>query len=153
MPYVFWVFLAASLVHIGEEYFFPGGFVQIMQKLNPRWAPAITVPFTVTVNLLFILLVLVGAIVGETSLVFSLSIAALLFLNGIAHLVGTIFTRHYVPGLISGLILYIPLSITAFHTYVCSGRVDLESILFSILLGIAYQLIPLILIATASRTA
>ncbi len=153
MPSIFWVFLLAALVHVGEEYFFPGGFMQFMQRLNPRWASAITAPFTILVNAAFLLLVFAGAWVGESSLIFSLSIAALLFINGILHFAGTIITSHYVPGLISGLLLYIPLSTTAFITYLCAERIELSGVALSFLFGSLYQLIPLFIAATASRRA
>lgn len=124
MSSVFWIFVLTSLVHVGEEYFFPGGFIQNVQRLNLRYAAFFTVPFAIAVNTAFILLVLAGALVGERSLVFSLSIAALLLINGIVHLAGTIITRHYQPGVISGLLLYMPLSITAFFLYFSTGRIE-----------------------------
>ncbi len=153
MPSVFWMFVLASLVHIGEEYFFPGGFLQSVQRLNPRYASAFTVPFAVVVNAAFVLLVIIGAFVGERSLIFSLSIAALLFINSLAHLAGTIITKHYQPGVISGLLLYIPLSVTAYLLYFASGRITVSGIFFAALLGLMYQLVPLFLIATTSRRA
>jgi len=153
MPSVFWMFVLASLVHIGEEYFFPGGFLQNVQRFNPRYASAFTVPFAVLVNSAFLLLVIIGAFIGERSLIFSLSIAALLFINSIAHLAGTIITRHYLPGVISGLLLYIPLSVTAYLLYFAAGRIDVSGIFLAALLGFFYQLIPLILIAIPSRRA
>ncbi len=153
MPSVFWMFVLASLVHVGEEYFFPGGFLQNIRRLYPRYASAFTVLFAVVVNTGFVLLVIIGALVGERFLVFSLSIAALLFINSLAHLAGTIITRHYQPGVISGLLLYIPLSVTAYLLYFASGRIDISGIFFAALLGLLYQLVPLFLIATTGRRA
>ena len=153
MSSVFWMFVLASLVHIGEEYFFPGGFIQSVQRFNPRYASAFTLQFAVLVNSAFLLLVTVGAFIGERSLVFSLSIAALLFINSLAHLAGTIITRHYLPGVISGLLLYIPLSVTAFLLYFAADRIDVSGIFLATLLGLFYQLVPLILIAFPSRRA
>lgn len=48
-------FLAASLLHMGEEYFYPGGFMDIMKRLNLRFAPLITVPMAVIINSLQLL--------------------------------------------------------------------------------------------------
>lgn len=151
MSSVFWMFVLTSLIHVGEEYFFPGGFIHGIQRLNPRYAAAFTVPFAVIVNSAFVLLVIAGALIGERSLVFSLSIAALLLINGIVHLAATLITNHYQPGVISGLLLYLPLSITAFFLYFSSGRIDISGILVAGLLGLLYQLIPLILIVTTQR--
>lgn len=150
---MFWMFFVASLVHVGEEYFFPGGFMQFMQRFNPRWAPSITPTFAILVNSAFLLLVAAGALIGEASLIFSLSIAALLFINGIVHLAWTIITRHYVPGLISGLLLYIPLSTTAFLGYLCAGEIEFRGIALALLVGLLYQLVPLFILTAASRRA
>jgi hypothetical protein len=153
MRSIFWIFFLASLVHLGEEYFFPGGFMQFMRRFNPRWAAAVNVPFAVIVNSAFLVLVLAGAWLGESALLFSLSIAALLFINGMIHLAGAIITRHYVPGLISSLLLFIPLSTTAFIQYLCTGLIDLSQIALAFLIGLLYQLIPPILMAAGSRRA
>jgi hypothetical protein len=151
MSSVFWMFVLASLVHVGEEYFFPGGFLESVRQLNPRYAAAFTVPFAVILNSAFVLLVIAGALVGERSLVFSLSIAGLLFINGFAHLAGTIITSHYQPGVISGLLLYLPLSVTAVFLYFTAGRIEISDLVFAGLLGLLYQLTPLILIIRTNR--
>jgi hypothetical protein len=153
MPSVFWVFILISLVHIGEEYFFPGGFLDFMRRVNPRFAPAITEQFAITMNSAFLLLLLAAVLVGESSLLLSLSAAALLFINGLVHAGSAVVTRYYVPGLISGLLLYIPVSTTAFFLYLCAGKITPSGVAFAFLLGLLYQMIPFVFIRTRNRLA
>lgn len=111
MDWIFWTFLVAGLVHIMEEFGYPGGFLDMVRRLNPRFAPSATVGFVVAINALFLLLCIAGAVVGERSLIVSLSVASLLFFNALMHIGGTIRARGYAPGLISGVLLYLTLSL------------------------------------------
>ena len=38
MNWIFGAFLGASLFHMGEEYFYPGGFMGFMKRLNPKFS-------------------------------------------------------------------------------------------------------------------
>jgi hypothetical protein len=59
MDWVFAAFLAVSLLHMGEEYIYPGSFMDLMKRLNPRFAPRVTVRFAVIINSLQLLLCIV----------------------------------------------------------------------------------------------
>jgi len=52
-------------------------------------------------------------VVGEKVLVFSMSVAGLLFINGLMHIIGCIRVKGYAPGVITGALLYVPLSVYA----------------------------------------
>jgi hypothetical protein len=109
-----WVFIAmvgAAVLHVLEEYVYPGGFADWMRRSNPRFARLITARFAVIINGLFLVLCIVGAILARTSLILGLSVAGLLFVNGCMHLGGTMRARRYVPGVASGVVLYIPLAL------------------------------------------
>ena len=81
MTWIFPAFLAASAVHMLEEYGYPGGFPDLMKRMNPRFAAHVTTPFAVLINGLQLLLCAVAIAVGGRPLVFSMSIAGLLFIN------------------------------------------------------------------------
>lgn len=151
MSWIFVTFLLASLMHMAEEYWLPGGFMERMKIANPRFAPYVTSQMAVVVNGLQILLCLATIIVGESLLAFSLSIAGLVFINGCVHLIGTSASRRYVPGVITGTVLYIPLALFAFRTFLLSGQIDQGQALFAILLGLAFQFVPLAYFFLASR--
>lgn len=151
MGSIFWVFLVVAGIHIFEEYGVPGGFPQAMKRMRPGWASVITPGFHFAVNAAFLLLVLAAALVGERNLVFSLSVAGLLLVNAMMHLGGTIIGGGYMPGLITAIVLYIPLSVYAFATFLCMGSIDLRQITLAGLLALLYQAVPLAALGIAKR--
>ena len=151
MNWIFVLFLIASILHVFEEYIYPGGFAAQMKKLNPKFAPMVTLSAIVIINGLQLLLCVIVTFVGKSNLSFSLSIASLLFINGIIHIVATIRKRGYAPGVITGVIIYLPLSIYAFHFFLSSGELHLQQFTISALLGAVYQIVPLIYFVVALK--
>ena len=147
MDWVFPAFVVAAVIHVVEEYVFPGGFSDTLKRLRPGFAPFITTRFAVIINALFIVLCIAGTVVGSRNLVFSLSVASLLFFNGLVHSVATLVKKRYVPGVISGVILYLPLSLFAYYYYATSGQLTLFAGGFSALLGVLYQVVSMVYLA------
>lgn len=143
MEWAFGAFLIASLLHMGEEYIYPGGFMDLMKRLNPRFAPLITVEFAVIINGLQILLCLIALMVGRDLLAFSLSVAGLLFINGLIHIIASIRLKGYAPGAITGLVLYLPLSVYAYYFFGHAGQLTVREGITSGLLGLLYQAVPI----------
>jgi hypothetical protein len=143
MDWIFYAFIGAAILHVLEEYGYPGGFSAFMRKMAPPFAPFVTARFALIINGLFLLLCVLAASVGQQSLAISLSIAGLCLLNGLAHATGSIRSRQYVPGLVTGLFLYIPLGITAYYLFSRSGQLSVWQGAMSGILGLAYQAVPL----------
>lgn len=143
------------MIHMGEEYFYPGGFMDVMKRLNPRFAPLVTAPMAVIINGLQVLLCIVAIAVGKNALAFSMSVAALLFINGLAHIMGCVRVKGYAPGVITGFLLYMPLSVYAYYTFISSGRLTLNGVIVTAVLGILYQAVPVgyFVLASAIRRA
>ena len=150
MAWIFGAFLVVSMLHMGEEYFYPGGFMNVMKRLNPKFAPLVTVPMAVVINGLQLVLCLVAIAVGKTALVFSMSIAGLLFINGLTHILGCVRVRGYVPGVITGVLLYIPLSTYAYYIVVSSGQLTPTGVIVTGVLGLLYQAVPISYFVVAS---
>jgi len=110
MDWIFGAFLVASMIHMIEEYFYPGGFMGVMKRLNPRFAPLVTAPMAIVINGLQLLLCAVTILVGRNLLAFSMSVAALLFINAFAHMMASLLSKGYAPGVVTGVLLYLPLS-------------------------------------------
>jgi hypothetical protein len=142
MTWIFAGFLIASILHMVEEYFFPGGFMAVMKRMNPAIAPFVNVPMAVVINGLQLMLCIIVIFVGRSNLAFSLSAASLLFINGLAHLGGSIRLKGYVPGVITGSILYLPLSVYAFYYFTASGELNMLDAITAAWLGMLYQLVP-----------
>jgi len=143
MDWIFSALVGAAALHVIEEYGYPGGFLDWMRRSTPKFASLITVRFAVIVNGLFLLLCAIAAIVATRNLVFSLSVAGLLFFNSLIHLAGAVKAKRYAPGVISGILLYLPLSLYAFYLSARSGQLSLPGIAVSGLLGVLYQAVPM----------
>jgi hypothetical protein len=143
MSWISYGFLLAAILHLLEEFVYPGGFIAFMKKMAPPFAPFVTPTFAIVINGLFLLLCVMAALIGRSAPVFVLSIAALLGINGMTHTLGAIRARRYVPGLLTGVLLYLPLPVLAYYLYIGSGQLSVEQGVGSFILGTAYQLMPM----------
>jgi hypothetical protein len=150
MDWIFSAFLAVSIIHMVEEYFYPGGFMDVMKRLNPRFAPFVTAPVAVVINGLQLLLCLIAIVVGRNILVFSMSVAGLFFINGLMHIMGCIKVKAYAPGVITGILLYIPFSAYAYYLFISSGQLTSNEVIITGILGVLYQVVPISYFALAS---
>jgi hypothetical protein len=139
-----WIFaavLGAAAVHILEEYVYPGGFPDALKNLLPGATHLFTPGFHIVVNGLFLLLCLSSALIGKANLVLSLSVFSLVFANAVLHIRGTIVTKRYYPGVISGTLIYIPLAVYAYSVFLLSGQLTWRQGSLSVLLGALYMAI------------
>jgi hypothetical protein len=153
MDWIFTAFVGAAIVHVVEEFLYPGGFMDVMKRFNPQFTPFVTVRFAVIINGLFLLLCVLAAIVGRNNLVFSLSVASLLFINALVHIGATLRARGYAPGIASSILLYLPLSLYAYYVFISSGQMAWPELVASGLLGVLYQAVPVsyLLLSSARR--
>lgn len=149
MDWVFVALLGAAVIHVFEEYVYPGGFSDALKNLNPKAAHLVTPRFNVIVNGLFLLLCVAGAIVGTTGLVLSLSVASLVLINAGLHIRGSIVARRYYPGTISAALLYVPIAVYAYALFLSSGQFTWLEAIQAILLGALYMAVPMTYILSA----
>jgi hypothetical protein len=137
-----WVFIAlvgAAMIHIFEEYVFPGGFADALKNLLPKSAHLFTSGFHWVVNGLFLLLCIGSALIGRSQLVLSMSIFSLVFVNAVLHIRGSILKKGYYPGVISAVFLYIPLAVYAYPGFLGNGQLNWLEGLMSGLLGVLFM--------------
>ena len=149
MGWIFGAFVVISVMHMCEEYFYPGGFMDILRRLNPQFAPSITVPMAVIFNGLQLLLCIGAIVIGKRALTFSMSIAGLLFTNGLMHIIGCLRIKRYAPGVVTGVLLYIPLSLYAYYIVISSGLLTPNRVIVTVALGLLYQTVPISYLALA----
>jgi Protein of unknown function with HXXEE motif len=150
MEWIFTAFLGASIIHMGEEYFYPGGFMDVMKRLSPKLAPFVNAPMAIIINGLQLLLCIAAIVIGQKALIFSISIAGLLFINGWMHIMGCVRAKGYAPGVITGLFLYVPLSTYAYYLFISSSQLTLNAVIVTGILGLLYQAIPISYLTVAS---
>jgi hypothetical protein len=103
-----WLFPATYLAHIAEEYWGGEGF--------PRWisrvaGATLTTPEFLTLNAVAWVL-MAGAMVGVVRGLWRWPLVAfglVVLLNALLHAGGSVVTRSYSPGLVTGLLFWLPL--------------------------------------------
>jgi hypothetical protein len=107
-PPLVWLMPAAYTAHLLEEWF--GGF--------PEWVGTVVgspLPRPAFVAINAVAFVVLVAAVRETtrreeSGWMAIAIAAVIGVNGLGHILGSLATRSYSPGLITGVVFYLPLA-------------------------------------------
>ena len=100
------LFPATYLVHILEEYFAGEGFyIWIRRVANVYLTPR---QFLYANSALWIAMTAAASVASSPSW-FSVALGFLVLVNGLGHLAGTIVTRAYSPGVVSGVTLWVPL--------------------------------------------
>jgi len=97
--------VVAAIMHVAEEYRF--GWVE--------WAngfiTGVTVRQFMIVNVLFVILCVLAAMLNKKFIIFSASIFSLLLINSLAHIAPTIKQIKYSPGLVNAVFLFIPIDV------------------------------------------
>jgi hypothetical protein len=127
----------AALVHILEEYV--GDWVASVQE----YVPGVTLRQFAVVNAAFVVLCVAAAMVGANCLVFALSVTSLVLINAGIHVLATIVLPSYSPGVMSAVLLYVPLGLYAFYTASGSGQMSLAVATGAVVLGTLWMAVPL----------
>ncbi len=139
---VFWALTAASCAHVVEEYLWPGGFLEAAKEVAPEVFAHSSTPIIVGVNAAMIIGCAQGALMSKRSPVLGLAMASLLFENAVIHTLGSLRLKRYMPGLATGLALYVPLSLRAFASYRKSPVYRRSAAAGAVALGTAFHSIP-----------
>ena len=128
----------AAMVHVVEEYKF--GWV--------AWAnhfiSGITVKQFMIVNIMFVMLCIVAAVLSSDSLLFGSSIFSLFLINSLAHIVPTIKQKEYSPGLFSAIFLFVPIGIIGYTGLLNEDLLSFDEFIISIMIGILWMSVPFI---------
>lgn len=108
-----WVLPLCIILHIIEEFVFPGGFMLWYQKYKPAIASSIKPRFLIIVNALLLLVCInpINNVYTYSGIIWWLCIVSILAVNVFFHIKGTIESKMYSPGTITCILLYLPLTI------------------------------------------
>ena len=138
MGLAFYLLPVAAALHVLEEW--RGGFIaQINQVLSGVTAAQFWV-----INAAFLGLCIVAAAVHRSHPVFALSAIALVGINALVHLVTTLVLGTYSPGLISALLVYVPLTIWTYKMALATKVITRSQACRAALLGLGILLVPLL---------
>lgn len=140
--WLYWAPLGAASLHIFEEFVYPGGFAAWDRQYRPGIRNSITPQFHVIMNgLLLVACYDVWALRSRPIGVAAwLTVTTLLFANAVWHVIGSVKTRGYSPGLLTGLLLYVPLTVYGYVRFLHSGQASLLTAVLAFAMGASYQL-------------
>jgi hypothetical protein len=146
---VFPALFIAAILHVLEEYLFPGGFPDFMRKAAPALAKGINRSFAVFINGLFLIAYAVGIRLGPRIVWYGVALAVLVLLNGLTHLASALRFRSYAPGMVTALLLYLPIAALILWNFARSGELHGSNLVLGILAGSLAQLLPFVWLAAA----
>ncbi|ATC65011.1 hypothetical protein CMV30_14130 [Nibricoccus aquaticus] len=115
-------------LHIIEELFWPGGFREWYHLYRPQVAGA-PMSYYYKANACYFAAVLTVPL-GRHSAYATLFVAGVLFYNLIfTHILGAFKTRRYSPGIVTGLLLYVPLFVTSYGYFLAKHVVSIPAAL------------------------
>jgi hypothetical protein len=111
----YWLSLPLYMLHQFEEYVYPGGFKEELNKILLRGETSheiLTDKMVLIVNIGFIwILTPILIVLGTISIIFPIILMTLVAVNGFIHVIASIRFRRYNPGLIASLTTNIPLGL------------------------------------------
>jgi hypothetical protein len=140
MDWLPWAPLVAASLHMSEEFLVPGGF--------PAWyrgyrtgSSRVNRRFLVIVNAVLLLVCCDIALLGGTpfGIAYWLTISALLCSNGIWHAWASYKSRTYSPGVVTGVVVYVPLAVFGYSHFVRSGAASMGVAAIACAIGGSYQ--------------
>jgi hypothetical protein len=137
----FWALPIAAAAHVFEEFVFPGGFKEWYARYRPETATSFTPAFAVGINAFLLVACSAPLLLGPTprSVALWLTLAAVLAGNAVFHARATLRMREYSPGLVTALLLYLPLAILGFTHFLRLGQASAGTAVSAALIGVSYS--------------
>jgi hypothetical protein len=138
--WISWAPAGAATLHIVEEFVFPGGFAEWDRRYRPEYRESITPRLHIVVNGLLLLFCANVGTLGLTPVGVAawLTLTALLTGNAVWHLIGAVRTKSYSPGMVTGLLLYLPLAIYGYARFLRAGLATVPTAIVAAVLGVGY---------------
>lgn len=133
---------AAAMLHVTEEFLFPGGFANWYARLVPsKTEKKNNGGFLVWINTVMMCAIAFAIHFGDTPAGHKIwyDVAAILVANACFHIWGVFKLKTYSPGVVTAVLFYIPLFILGTVQLVGTGILPWYRALFSIALGIGFH--------------
>ena len=159
MIWLWWAPLLVAVLHIIEEFVYPGGFAAWDRDYRPRIRSSITPRLHVFINVFLLLACISVGLAGMTgggaevsavrihslvppqyAVAAWLTLSALLLSNAVFHVLGTVRTGLMSPGVCTGVLLYLPLAVFGYWHFLRAGEVSAGTAVLSVLLGGSYHI-------------
>jgi hypothetical protein len=148
--WIYWAALPVLMLHQLEEYVWPGGFREWMNRAVLRSGDAQEplskkLSFVVNIPLAWILF---GAVtfVKADALWFTLPVLSILFVNSWFHIVTSLVFNEYVPGAYTSIIFNLPLTIYAYSYLLITWQTEFSMVMTSIMAALVVHIFILALL-------
>ncbi len=139
---IYFILLGSVILHMTEEFLYPGGFADDFKSFIKKLGLEINNYQIVTINILFLSLILFVVLFGNNYPLIGLSAVFLAMLNGAAHIIQTVNLKRYFPGVITGTLLYLPAGLLAMGYY----DVAFSKKIIAMFIAAIFHLIPFLII-------
>jgi hypothetical protein len=102
-----WPFVPAFAIHVAEEWF--GGFTRWAVQITGEAIPGAAFLGINAIAIAVMVVAIRAAARSEANGWLAVTIATIALINTVSHAAGAVFTQSYAPGLISAVVLYVPL--------------------------------------------
>ena len=152
---LFWAPLGAVLVHIFEEFVWPGGVMRWYRRYRGKNSSRITPRLLIVINALLLAVCVNAAVNGDTpaAIAYWIGVTAILASNGLWHLWAAVRTRGYSPGAVTVTLLYVPLAVYGCIRWLRSSSVSIGYAILALLIGGSYPLWSALFHARSRSTA
>jgi hypothetical protein len=141
MNILLWLLPSAAILHIIEEFAFPGGFTAWYRNYKISVSSSFTVRYLISINIILVVLCVLPLMLDASNgIALWLTMASVVFFNAFFHIRGMVRTRTYIPGVVSSIIFYIPLAIYGYWYFLSSQKVSVEQAIASGIVGVGYWL-------------
>ncbi len=138
--YVLWVVVIACAAHVVDEQILDFvGTVRDIGQIEVSWADFYVV------NAAMIVGAVACAVIGWRLPEASLFAPALIAINALIHIVGSIVKRRMLPGLITAVLFYVPTAVWVYYTAYVDGVLTGRVALLSTLGGALFMALPVVL--------
>jgi len=142
MAMLFWLPFCFAALHIIEEFAWPGGFSAWYAAYRPYVAGSLSTGFLVIGNGILLAVAFLLGWMGpgwSRGLSLWLILSALLAANAVFHIRGVFTLRRYSPGVVTGVLLYLPLCLWSYWHFIATREVSWTMAAVSFLIGASYQ--------------
>ena len=158
----YWFSLPLYMIHQFEEYVYPGGFKEDLNKIllgeNASGEEVLTEKRAFFINIIFIwtltpILIVLGkiAIFGDLAIAFPTVLMTLVAFNGFIHLGATIRFKRYNPGVIVSVFGNIPLGLYVLIGLGVTGTANPFFLFGGIIIGIIAHMVLFVVLGARAR--
>lgn len=137
---------ACIMLHVTEEFLFPGGFIEWYQSWIPSKTQGIRPGYLVWINTLMMGVAVLPVAFGFTPHGIGVwyTLTTMAGANAVFHIVGVIKLKKYSPGVVTGSLLYLPLFIYGTWFLLSSDSLSLVKIAVILAVAIGYHVFSVI---------